>query len=170
MKSSAARGLYAFCLAHGISRSGDNSRLIMFHVLALATLQLCWGGAHQFVCILDGLLEGLRRDEIVQLNTYVTGRLRAMPPPATAAATGQMSAVPAHAGRAGDSVEEVSVGTLAERVGDFNIRSVGADRSSTARVGVTPAPDCDFSPGTCSTTTSRHYSPESETPATQIES
>ena len=26
------------------------------------------------------LLEGLRRDEIVWLNTYLTGRLRAMPP------------------------------------------------------------------------------------------
>ena len=44
------------------------------------------------------LLEGLRRDEIVWLNTYLTERLRAMPPPAAAAATAQVSAVPAHAG------------------------------------------------------------------------
>ena len=49
------------------------------------------------------LLEGLRRDEIVWLNTYLTGRLRAMPPPAAAAAaaaaaaTAQVSAGPAHA-------------------------------------------------------------------------
>ena len=52
------------------------------------------------------LLEGLRRDEIVWLNTYLTGRLRAMPPPAAAAAaaaaTVQVSAGPAHADIAGD--------------------------------------------------------------------
>ena len=42
MKSSAARGLYAFCLAHDISRSGDNSRLMMFHVLTLATRSSCF--------------------------------------------------------------------------------------------------------------------------------
>ena len=42
-------------------------------------------------------------------------------PPATAA-TAQVSAVPAHAGIAGDSVEEVPVAALAERVGDFNVR------------------------------------------------
>ena len=54
-------------------------------------------------------------------NTYLTGRLRAMPPPATAAATAQVSAVPAHAGIAGDSVEEVPVAALAEPVGDFNL-------------------------------------------------
>ena len=67
------------------------------------------------------LLEGLRRDEIVWLNTYLTGRLRAMPPPATAAATAQVSAVPTHTDIAGDSVEAVPVTALAERVGDFNI-------------------------------------------------
>ena len=117
MKSSA---LYAFCLAHGISRSGDNPRLMMSHVLTLATRRSC------FLFVLERsppvcsysmdtilrLLEGLRRDELVWLNTYLTGRLRAMPPP---------SAVPAHAGIAGDSVEEVPVAALAERVGDFNI-------------------------------------------------
>ena len=53
------------------------------------------------------LLEGLRRDEIVWLNTYLTGRLRAMPPPAAAAATAQVSAGPAHADIAGDSVDEL---------------------------------------------------------------
>ena len=57
------------------------------------------------------LLEGLRRDKIVWLNTYLTGRLRAMPPPAAAAATAQVSAGPAHA----------DIAALAERVGDFNI-------------------------------------------------
>ena len=93
MKSSAARGLYAFYLAHGISRSGANPRLMMFHVLALATRRSCFlfvlgrsppVCSHSMDTILR-LLEGLRRDEIVWLNTCLTGRLRAMPPPATAA-------------------------------------------------------------------------------------
>ena len=44
-----------------------------------------------------------------------------MPSPATAAATAQGSAVPAHAGIAGDSVEEVPAAALAERIGDFNV-------------------------------------------------
>ena len=67
------------------------------------------------------LLEGLRRDEIVWLNTYLTGRLRAMPPPAAAAATAQVSAGPVHADLAADSVDELPAVALAERVGDFNI-------------------------------------------------
>ena len=57
------------------------------------------------------LLEGLRRDEIVWLNTCLTGRLRAMPPPAAAAATAQVSAGLAH-----DSVDELPAVALAERV------------------------------------------------------
>ena len=129
MKSSAARGLYAFCLAHGISRSGDDPRLMMSHVLSLVTRRSCFLfvlGRSPPVCLhsmdtILRLLEGLRRDEIVWLNTYLTGRLRAMPPPATAAATAQVSAVPAHADIAGDSVEAAPVTALAERVGDFNI-------------------------------------------------
>ena len=81
------------------------------------------------------LLEGLRRDEIVWLNTYLTGRLRAMPPPDTAAATAQVSAVPAHAGIAGDSVEEVPVAALAERVGDFNVSMDPWERTGAAPQG-----------------------------------
>ena len=42
MKSSAARGVYAFCLAHGFSRSGDDPRLMMSHVLSLATRRSCF--------------------------------------------------------------------------------------------------------------------------------
>ena len=42
MKSSAARGLNAFYLAHGISRSGVNSRLMMFHVLTIAPCRSCF--------------------------------------------------------------------------------------------------------------------------------
>ena len=76
-----------------------------------------------------------------------------MLPPATAAATVQVSAVPARAGIAGDSVEEVSVAALAERVGDFNV-----SMDPWERVGATPAPDSDSSPGIYSTTTPRHYS------------
>ena len=67
------------------------------------------------------LLEGLRRDEIVWLNTYLTGRLRAMPPPAAAAATARVSAGHVHADIAADSVDDVPAVALAERVGDFNI-------------------------------------------------
>ena len=71
-----------------------------------------------------------------------------------------MSAVPTHAGIAGDTVEEVPVAALAERIGDFNVSmDLEAARSCTSTVGVTPAPDSDFSPGICSTTTPRHYSP-----------
>ena len=102
---------------------------MMFHVLTLATRRSCFPfvlGRRPPVCLhsmdtILRLLEGLRRDEIVWLNTYLTGRLRAIPPPAAAAATTQVSAVPAHAGIAGDSVDEVPVAALAERVGDFNI-------------------------------------------------
>ena len=67
------------------------------------------------------LLEGLRRDETVWLNTYLTGRLRAMPPPAAAAATARASAGPVHADIAADSVDDLQAVALAERVGDFNI-------------------------------------------------
>ena len=100
------------------------------------------------------LLEGLRRDELVWLNTYLTGRLRAMPPPTTAAVTVQGSAVPARAGTAGDSSGGLPVAALAERVGDFNVSiPVGADRGCTSRVGTTPAPDSNTSPGIYSATT-----------------
>ena len=103
------------------------------------------------------LLEGLRRDEIVWLNTYLTERLRAMSLPATAAATAQMSV---HAGIAGDSVEEVPVATLAERVGDFNLSmdpweqtgAVPQRWASHLHQTVIPVQ------GYVSATTSRHYS------------
>ena len=102
---------------------------MMSHVLSLATRRSCFLfvlGRSPPVCLhsmdtILRLLEGLRRDEVVWLNTYLTGRLRAMPPPATAAATAQVSAVPTHTDIAGDSVEAVPVTALAERVGDFNI-------------------------------------------------
>ena len=42
-----------------------------------------------------------------------------MPLPAAAAATAQVSAGPAHSDIAGDSVDEVPVAALAERVGDY---------------------------------------------------
>ena len=96
---------------------------MMFHVLTLATRRSCSPfvlGRRPPVCLhsmdtILRLLEGLRRDEIVWLNTYLTGRLRAMPPPAAAAATAQVSAGPAHADIAGDSVDEVPAAALAER-------------------------------------------------------
>ena len=68
------------------------------------------------------LSEGLRRDEIVWLNTpHWATPCYAPPPAAAAAATVQVSAGSAHAGIAGDSVDEVPAVALAERVGDFNI-------------------------------------------------
>ena len=55
--------------------------------------------------------------------------------PDTAAATAQVSAVPAHAGIAGDSVEEVPVAALAERVGDFNVSMDPWERTGAAPQG-----------------------------------
>ena len=43
----------------------------------------CWGGAHQFCFSMDNILrnlESLSRTELVWLNTYLVGRLRALPP------------------------------------------------------------------------------------------
>ena len=94
-----------------------------------------------FSCSMDTilrLLEGLRRDELVWLNTYLTGRLRAMPPPATAAATVQVSAVPARASTAVDSVGELPVAALAERVGDFNVSMDPWERTGAAPQGWAP--------------------------------
>ena len=94
-----------------------------------------------FSCSMDTiprLLEGLRRDELVWLNMYLTGRLRAMPPPATAAATAQVSAVPARASTAVDSVGELPVAALAERVGDFNVSMDPWERTGAAPQGWAP--------------------------------
>ena len=59
-------------------------------------------------------------------------------PPAAAAATTQVSAVPAHAGIAGDSVDEVPVAALAERVGDFNISMDPWEQTGAAPQGWAP--------------------------------
>ena len=68
------------------------------------------------------LLEGLRRDEIVWLNTYLTGRLRAMPPPpAAAAATAQVSAGPAHANWSGRKQTGAAGSKQNWSSGDFNL-------------------------------------------------
>ena len=43
----------------------------------------CWGGVHQFCLSMDNILrslESLSRTELVWLNTYLVGRLRALPP------------------------------------------------------------------------------------------
>ena len=119
---------------------------MMCHVLSLASRRSCFPfalGRSPPVCLRSmdtilRLLEGLRRDEIVWLNTYLTGRLRAMPPPAAAAATTHVSAVPAHVGVAGDSVDEVPVAALAERVGDFNISMDPWEQTGAAPQGWAP--------------------------------
>ena len=97
--------LSCFSFAHVISRKGDYPRLMSFHVLILLHAAAVFPfvlGRRPPVCsyLMDTilrLLEGLRRDEIVWRNTHLTGRLRAMPPPAAAAATARASAGPVHA-------------------------------------------------------------------------
>ena len=147
---------------------------MIFHVLTLATRRSCFPfvlGRRPPVCLstmdtILRLLEGLRRDEIVWLNTYLTGRLRAMPPPAAAAATAQVSAGPAHADIAGDSVDELPAVALAERVGDFNISMDPWEQTGAAPQGwathlhQTASPSCGQShrlidPATSSTTAFR---------------
>ena len=84
----------------------------------------CWRGVHQFFLTMDAVLrlfEGLCRDKLVWLNTYLTGRLRALLPPTTAAAPVQMSSAPTRACTACDSGGGLPAAALAERVGDFNI-------------------------------------------------
>ena len=61
-----------------------------------------------------------------------------MPSPTTAGATARVSAVPARAGIAGDSVGEVPVAALAERVGDFNVSMDPWERTGAAPQGWAP--------------------------------
>ena len=61
-----------------------------------------------------------------------------MPSPTTAGATVRVSAVPARAGIAGDSVGEVPVAALAERVGDFNVSMDPWERTGAAPQGWAP--------------------------------
>ena len=78
------------------------------------------------------VLEGLRRDELVWLNTYLTGRLRALPRPTTAAAPVQMQSAPTRANTACDPGGELPAGALAERVGDFNMSMDPWERTGAA--------------------------------------
>ena len=112
---------------------------LVFHTAAVSLI--CWGGVHQFLLSMDAilrLLEGLRRDELVWLNTYLTGRLRALPPPTTAAAPVQMPSAPTRANTACDPGGELPAAALAERVGDFNMsmdpwERTGAQHTCTRR-------------------------------------
>ena len=81
------------------------------------------------------VLEGLRRDELVWLNTYLTGRLRALPRPTTAAAPVQMQSAPTRANTACDPGGELPAGALAERVGDFNMSMDPWERTGAAPQG-----------------------------------
>ena len=126
----------------------------MSHVLTLATPRSCLlfvrGGVHRLFA-LDGYhLAALRgtatwRDSVAEYIPHWATSCCA--PPATAAATARVSAVPVHAHIAGDSVEEVPVTALAERVGDFNISMDPWEQTGAAPQGWAPAPDCDSSPG-----------------------
>ena len=81
------------------------------------------------------LLEGLRRDELVWLNTYLTGRLRALPPPTTAAAPVQIPSTPPRTNAASDPGGELPAAALAERVGDFNMSMDPWERTGAAPQG-----------------------------------
>ena len=81
------------------------------------------------------LLERLRRDDLVQLNTYLTGRLRALPSPTTAAASVQISSTPTRTNAACDPGGEPPAVALAERVGDFNMSMDPWERTGAAPQG-----------------------------------
>ena len=52
--------------------------------MCITVLDHCWGGVHLFlIALMDNILrslEDLSRTELVWLNTYLAGRLRALPP------------------------------------------------------------------------------------------
>ena len=109
---------------------------LVFHTAAVSLIS--WGGVHQFLLTMDAilrLLEGLRRDELVWLNTYLTGRLRALPPPTTAAAPVQMPSTPTRANTACDPGGELPAAALAEQVGDFNMSMDPWERTGAAPQG-----------------------------------
>ena len=81
------------------------------------------------------LLEGLRRDELVWLNTYLTGRLRALPPPTTAAAPVQIPFTPTRTNAASDPGGALPAAARAERVGDFNMSMDPWERTGARRRG-----------------------------------
>ena len=56
---------------------------VLAFVLMRESFGSCWGGVHQFCLSMDNILrslESLSRTELVWLNTYLVGRLRALPP------------------------------------------------------------------------------------------
>ena len=133
-----------------------------FVFCSAAVLLTCWGGVHQFFTMdtILRLLEGLRRDELVWLNTYLTGRLRALPPPATATTPVQLPSTPPCTDAANDPGGEQPAAALAERVGDFNLSMDPWERTGAAPqgVGITPAPVGAACPRIYSATTSGPYS------------
>ena len=59
------------------------TRCVLVFGLMCVSFGSCWGGAHQFCFSMDNILrnlESLSRTELVWLNTYLVGRLRALPP------------------------------------------------------------------------------------------
>ena len=100
-----------------------------FAFCSATVLLTCWGGVHQFFTMdaILRLLEGLRRDELVWLNTYLTGRLRALPLPATATTPVQLPSTP--------PCGELPAAALAERVGDLNLSMDPWERTGAAPQG-----------------------------------
>ena len=82
-------------------------RIVMswFMFCPAAFLLTCWGGVHQLLCLMD---------------TYLTGRLRAVPLPAAASTPIQLPTTTPCRTTATDPGGELPATALAERVGDFN--------------------------------------------------
>ena len=102
-----------------------------FHRIVMPWLAFCAAAVDAIL----RLLEGLRRDELVWLNTYLTGRLRALPPPTTAAAPVQIPSTPPRTNAASDPGGELPAAALAERVGDFNMSMDPWERTGAAPQG-----------------------------------
>ena len=98
----------------------------MVHVLPRSFFAHMLGRSPPVLCPMDTILEGLRRDELVWLNTNLTGRLRALPPPATASTPVQLPSTPPCPTTATDPGGELPATALAERVGDFPWERTGA--------------------------------------------
>ena len=88
---------------------------------------VCWGGVHQFPLSMDNILrqlEGLRRDELVCLNTYLIGRVRALPPSEAPQVSqqpvGALPGFPADPGAGCGPSTSQTTAPLPERIGEFN--------------------------------------------------
>ena len=79
----AKRIVLVICLGLGSIIPLQGIIRVLVLVLICVSFGSCWGGVHQFCLSMDNILrnlESLSRTELVWLNTYLVGRLRALPP------------------------------------------------------------------------------------------